>query len=246
MLVFITGASSGFGKAMARRFVQGGHQVILLARRAKRLEVLQKELGESCIKILEQDVRDTEAIKNALGSTIEKIDVLINNAGLALGTESAEVCKIEDWEHMIEVNITALVGLTHLIIPFMVKKGSGHIINMGSIAGSYPYPGGNVYGATKAFVKQFSLNLRADFYNKNIRVSDIEPGLSESEFSIVRFKGDRDKADTLYKNANPLKPEDIAESAFWIATLPPHVNINRIEIMPTTQAAAALNVHKNP
>lgn len=145
---------------------------------------------------------------------------------------------------MIEVNITALVKLTHLIIPFMVKKRSGHIINMGSIAGSYPYPGGNVYGATKAFVKQFSLNLRADFYNKNIRVSDIEPGLSESEFSIVRFKGDRDKADTLYKNANPLKPEDIAESAFWIATLPPHVNINRIEIMPTTQAAAALNVHK--
>ncbi len=244
MLVFITGASSGFGAAIARKFVKENHQVILLARRADRLNALKQELGASCVQILANDVKDTDMIKVKLGDKIDQIDVLVNNAGLALGVESAELCNLEDWEQMIQTNILSLVKLTHLFIPFMVKRQNGHIINIGSIAGSYPYPGGNIYGATKAFVKQFSLNLRADFYNKNIRVTNIEPGLAMSEFSLVRFKGDIKKANQLYENANALKPEDIAESVFWAATLPQHININRIELMPTTQAPAALNVYK--
>lgn len=244
MLVFITGASSGFGAAMARKFVKENHQVILLARRVDRLEALQKELGTSCVQILACDVKDTDYIKTELGDRIKQIDVLINNAGLALGAESAEVCKLEDWEQMIQTNILSLIKLTHLFIPFMVEKKSGHIINIGSIAGSYPYPGGNIYGATKAFVKQFSLNLRADLYDKNIRITNIEPGLAMSEFSLVRFKGDTKRASKLYENANALQPEDIAQSVFFAATLPQHVNINRIELMPTTQAPAALNVYK--
>lgn len=245
MLVFITGASSGFGEAMARKFVLEGHEVILLARRLEKLKKLQQELGSKCIKIIANDVMDIESIKQALDDKISKIDILINNAGLALGIESAEECDIKDWENMIHTNILGLVKITHMILPFMVKKQSGHIINIGSIAGSYPYYGGNIYGATKAFVKQFSLNLRADLVDKNIRVTNIEPGLcGGSEFSIVRFKGDEQRAKDLYKNTNPLMPQDIAESVYWCATLPAHININRLEIMPTTQASAGLKVHK--
>lgn len=245
MLVFITGASSGFGEAMAKKFVLEGHEVILLARRLEKLEKLQQELGSKCIKIIASDVMDIKNIKQTLGDKISQIDILINNAGLALGIESAEECDIKDWENMVTTNILGLIKITHLILPFMVEKQSGHIINIGSIAGSYPYYGGNVYGATKAFVKQFSLNLRADLVDKNIRVTNIEPGLcGGSEFSIVRFKGDEQKAKDLYKNTNPLMPQDIAESVYWCATLPAHININRLEIMPTTQASAGLKVHK--
>lgn len=245
MLVLITGASAGFGEAIAKRFVSEGHQIIVLARRGERLKKLSRELGEACVKVIACDVANIEGIKSELGEYVQKIDVLINNAGLALGFESFDVCLRKDFEEMIETNILGVVRLTHYLLPFMVKRGGGHIINLGSIAGSYPYPGGNVYGGTKAFLKQFSLNLRADLVDKNIRVSNIEPGLcGGSEFSVVRFKGDQKRVDELYENAHPLLPQDIAESVFWVATLPPHININSMEIMPTTQAFSSFRVYK--
>ena len=247
MTALITGASCGFGEAIARDFVKAGHRVIILARREERLRAIQSELGALC-HFIAIDVCDTKGIESALSalpSEFRDIDVLVNNAGLALGLSSADKAEIGDWERMIEVNILSLVRLTHLLLPQMVARKKGHIINLGSIAGSYPYPGGNVYGATKAFVKQFSLNLRADLYDKNIRVTDIEPGLcGGSEFSLVRFKGDGLKAQSVYENTTPLTPADIAQSVLWVASLPEHVNINRLEMMPTTQAPAALNVHK--
>lgn len=247
MTALITGASSGFGVAIARIFTQNNHKVIILARRKERLDSLQKELGSLAQSIV-CDVCDTQSIAKALQNLpkdFQNIDVLINNAGLALGLSSADKAEIADWERMVEVNVIALMKLTHLLLPKMVAQGFGHIINIGSIAGSYSYPGGNVYGATKAFVKQFSLNLRADLYDKNIRVSDIEPGLcGGSEFSYVRFKGDEKKAQSVYEGTTPLMPEDVAQSVFWVASLPQHININRLELMPTTQAPAALNVYK--
>ncbi|PAF47958.1 NAD(P)-dependent oxidoreductase [Helicobacter sp. 12S02232-10] len=247
MVVFISGASAGFGKAISKKFAQEGHYVIATARRKEKLQELQKELGEMC-QIIASDINDTSMIENALKKLpqeFQQIDLLINNAGLALGLESAEKTSVSDWEKMIATNINALIKLTHLLLPQMVERKKGHIINIGSIAGTYPYPGGNVYGATKAFVKQFSLNLRADLYDKNIRVTNIEPGLcGGSEFSLVRFKGDAFKAQKVYENTHPLLPEDIAETIWWVANLPEHININRIEMMPTTQAPAALNVAK--
>lgn len=245
MLVLVTGASAGFGEAIARRFVKEGHQVILIARREERLQKLQEELGNACLKIIACDIAKIERIEEELGEYAKEIDVLVNNAGLALGVAPFDECLREDFEEMIETNILGVVRLTHYLLPFMVKRGSGHIINLGSIAGNYPYPGGNVYGGTKAFLKQFSLNLRADLVDKNIRVSNIEPGLcGGSEFSVVRFKGDRQRAEELYKNTHPLMPEDIAESVFWVASLPSHININSIELMPTTQAFSPFKVHK--
>lgn len=247
MVVFISGASSGFGEAFARSFVGAGHRVICLARRKERLESLKSDLGSKC-EIIACDVRDTKSIESALAHLPKEflhVDVLINNAGLALGLNSADTANMSDWEEMIAVNVLALTRLTHLFLPRMVAQGRGHIINIGSIAGSYAYPGGNVYGATKAYVKQFSLNLRADLYDKNIRVTDIEPGLCDgSEFSLVRFKGDKARARSVYEGTKALMPEDIAASVLWVASLPEHININRLEIMPTTQAPAALNVYK--
>lgn len=247
MIALITGASSGFGEAIARLFAQNGHRVILLARRESKLKSLQNELGD-LVQIIACDVRDTQNIQakiHSLPVEFQPIDVLVNNAGLALGLDSADKADIHDWETMVEVNVLALIKLTHLLLPQMVAQGYGHIINIGSIAGTYPYPCGNVYGATKAFVKQFSLNLRADLYDKNIRVTDIEPGLcGGSEFSLVRFKGDQAKADSVYENTQPLLPKDIAQSVLWVASLPSHININRLEMMPTMQAPAALNVYK--
>ena len=249
MVILITGASVGFGAASARKFVANGHKVILLARKLKKLEELQKELGgEENAQIIACDVCDTVRIESALANLAQdfkQIDVLLNNAGLALGLQSADEANIADWEEMIQTNVLALVRLTRLLLPQMVARKKGHIINIGSIAGRYPYPGGNVYGATKAFVRQFSLNLRADLYDKHIRVSNIEPGLSGgSEFSLVRFKGDEKLANAVYEGTKPLLPEDIAEAIFWVATLPSHINVNTIELMPTIQAPAALNVHK--
>lgn len=247
MIVVITGASVGFGREIARIFAKANHKVIAIARRESKLKELQEELGSKNCEIIAQDICDYEALKRALEKLpdFQNIDILINNAGLALGLSSADKAELGDWERMIDVNITSLVRLTHLIVPQMVKKGSGHIINIGSIAGSYPYPGGNVYGASKAFVKQFSLNLRADLFDKGIRISNVEPGLcGGSEFSLVRFKGDESKANAVYENTEPLMPKDIAEIVFWIAQQPKHININRIEIMPTTQAPSALSVAK--
>lgn len=247
MIVVVTGASVGFGREIAKIFARANHKIIAIARREAKLKELQDELGRDNCEIIVQDICDYEAVKRALENLpdFQKIDILINNAGLALGLSSADKAELGDWERMIDVNITSLVRLTHLILPQMVKKGSGHIINIGSIAGSYPYPGGNVYGASKAFVKQFSLNLRADLFDKGIRVSNVEPGLcGGSEFSLVRFKGDESKANAVYENTEPLMPKDIAEIVFWIAQQPKHININRIEIMPTIQAPSALSVAK--
>ncbi|RDU60838.1 SDR family NAD(P)-dependent oxidoreductase [Helicobacter sp. MIT 14-3879] len=249
MIALITGASVGFGRAIAKKFVKENHKVIALARREDKLRELQNELGNNNCEIIGIDVCNTNKIKERLDSlrnNFRNIDVLVNNAGLALGLSSASEADILDWERMIEVNILSLVRLTHLLLPQMVAQKRGHIINIGSIAGSYPYPGGNVYGASKAFVKQFSLNLRADLFDKNIRVSNIEPGLSGgSEFSLVRFKGDNNAANKVYENTDPLLPEDIADAVFWVANQPQRVNINRIELMPTTQAPSTLNVYKN-
>lgn len=248
MIIFITGASAGFGEAISRKFVKEGHKVLGLARREEKLQKIQDELGKN-FHFIACDANDIEKIKVALEKLpkeFQEIDVLINNAGLALGLDPAQKANIKDWEIMINTNILALVKLTHFILPKMVSRGKGHIINIGSIAGTYPYPGGNIYGSTKAFVKQFSLNLRAELYDQNIRVSNIEPGLcGGSEFSIVRFGGDKNRADKVYENTKPLMPEDIAEAVYWCASLPSHMNINRMEIMPTTQAPAALNVAKN-
>ncbi|PAF52513.1 SDR family NAD(P)-dependent oxidoreductase [Helicobacter sp. 13S00477-4] len=248
MVVFVSGASSGFGKEISKKFIKEGHKIIALARRRDLLIGLQNELGEAC-QIIISDVNDIFSIQNQLKKLpqdFKSVDILINNAGLALGLESAEKADINDWEKMIQTNINGLIKLTHFFLPQMVSNKKGHIINIGSIAGTYPYPGGNIYGATKAFVKQFSLNLRADLYDKNIRVSNIEPGLTGgSEFSLIRFKGDNNKANKVYENTKPLQPKDIAEAVWWVASLPEHININRIEMMPTTQAPAALNVAKN-
>lgn len=247
MLALITGASAGFGAATARLLVQHGHRVIIAARRQQRLAALQQELGENCLA-LAFDVCDQDAVLTALHSLPpewQQIDLLINNAGLALGIESAQKSRLQDWQQMIATNIGGLVTLTHAILPGMVERNRGHIINLGSIAGDYPYPGGNVYGATKAFVKQFSLNLRADLVGTAVRVSNIEPGLcGGTEFSNVRFYGDNDKAEALYANVDFLTPEDIAATLVWVAEQPPHVNINRIEIMPVAQAPAGLTVKK--
>ncbi|WP_299547559.1 SDR family oxidoreductase [uncultured Helicobacter sp.] len=245
MTIFITGASSGFGFATAKKFGENGHKVIALARRKERLQILQKEIS-NCV-ILPCDICDKNALKQALEELpkdFKDIDVLVNNAGLALGIEPAQICDFNDWEKMISVNITALSYLTHLILPKMVQRKNGHIITLGSIAGKYPYPGGNVYGATKAFVRQFALGLRADLAGTNIRISNIEPGLAESEFSLVRFKGDKNRANALYKGSNALQPKDIAEAIYWIATLPKHININSLEMMPTSQSFSALTVSK--
>lgn len=245
MVVCITGASSGFGLATARKFGKNHHKVIAIARRKERLESLQKEIPH-CI-ILPCDICDKHSLKQAIDTLpqdFQTIDVLVNNAGLALGINPAHLCDFNDWQQMINVNITALSYLTYLILPQMVERKNGHIITLGSIAGRYPYPGGNVYGATKAFVRQFVLGLRADLAGTHVRVTDIEPGLAQSEFSLVRFKGDKKRADALYQGANALKPQDIAEAIYWVATLPKHVNVNTLEIMPTSQSFNPLAISK--
>jgi NADP-dependent 3-hydroxy acid dehydrogenase YdfG len=238
MIVFITGASAGFGAAMARTFVQGGHKVIISARRQDRLAALAAELGEAALPLV-MDVTDKASIDAALAglpAAWADIDVLINNAGLALGTTPAQESSLADWETMIATNCTGLVTMTRALLPAMVKRGSGLVINLGSTAGHVPYPGGNVYGATKAFVDHFTLNLRADLVGTGVRATNIAPGLAGgTEFSNVRFKGDDAAAAKVYEGTQPLTAEDIAATAYWIATLPPHININQIELMPTCQ-----------
>ncbi len=246
--VLITGASSGFGRAMAYKFAANHWRLILVARRADRLAAIKEELSDTAIHTAVLDITDQkgiEAFVNALPKDFADIDLLINNAGLALGLASADKTNLDDWNSMIETNITGLVTMTRQVLPNMVKNNRGHIINVGSIAGQWPYPGSNVYGATKAFVKQFSLNLRADLFKTAVRVTNLEPGLAESEFSLVRFNGDKEKAESLYKNIKALRPEDIAEAAFWVATQPEHVNVNSIEMMPVAQSWDALAVNRD-
>ena len=247
--IFITGASSGFGEATARKFSSEGHRLILLARRREKLIDLTHQLGgENKCHLISADVRDKEEVENALSGLPEEfrsIDVLVNNAGLALGLGPAEDASLKDWEIMVDTNIKGVIYLTKAVLPGMIQRGHGQIINIGSVAGSWPYPGGNVYGSTKAFVQQFSRNLRSDLSGKNIRVSLVEPGMSETEFSLIRFEGDQDKAKAVYHSMNPLSAEDIAETVFWICSMPAHVNVNQIELMPIAQAWAPFSVYRD-
>ncbi|AVJ17844.1 bifunctional NADP-dependent 3-hydroxy acid dehydrogenase/3-hydroxypropionate dehydrogenase YdfG [Serratia rhizosphaerae] len=248
MIIFVTGATAGFGEAIARKFVQQGHQVIATGRRIDRLDSLKDELGDA-LHTVQLDVRNRAAIHQAIAALPaqwRQVDVLVNNAGLALGLEPAHKANADDWETMIDTNAKGLVNMTRELLPAMVERNVGHVINIGSVAANWPYAGGNVYGATKAFVKQFSLGLRADLQGTRLRVTDIEPGLvGGTEFSNVRFKGDDDKVDRTYQGANALTPQDIAESVYWVATLPSHVNINTLEIMPVSQSFAGLSVHRD-
>lgn len=248
MIVFITGASAGFGAAIARRFVAEGHKVVASARRIERLAALQAELGPSLLP-LQLDVRDRVAVAAVLATLpaeFADIDVLVNNAGLALGLEPAQSAALDDWETMVDTNIKGLMYCTRAMLPGMVARGCGHIVNLGSTAGEWPYPGGNTYGATKAFVRQFTLNLRADLVGTGVRATDIEPGLcGGTEFSTVRFHGDQAKADAMYANTQPLTAEDIAETVYWVASRPAHVNINVVQLMPQSQAFGPLAIKRS-
>jgi len=249
--VFITGASAGFGAAIAERFAGPGVRLVLAARRLDRLAALADRLAaKGALPLpLALDVSDRAAMDAALATLpaeFSAVDLLVNNAGLALGLEPAHRASRDDWQRMIDTNVTGLVNLTHALLPGMVARNRGHVVNLGSIAGEWPYPGGNVYGATKAFVHQFTLNLRADLLGTAIRVSNIEPGLcGGTEFSEVRFHGDAAKAAKIYENTQPLTAADIAETVHWIATLPAHVNINTLQLMPVCQANGALAVHRS-
>lgn len=246
LTLFVSGASAGFGAAIARRFIADGHRVIAAARRRERLEALQRELGERLLPYT-LDVTDAAgvaALPAALPKDWQEVDVLVNNAGLALGLDPAQRAKLSDWDGMVATNITGLLHLTHAFLPGMVARDRGHIVNLGSTAGRYPYPGGHVYGATKAFVAQFTLNLKADLIGTNVRVTDLEPGLvGGTEFSTVRF-GDPARAAAVYAGTTPLAPEDIAEAIAWIIALPPRVNVNRMELMPTCQAPGPLAIKR--
>lgn len=237
--VLITGATSGFGKACAELFVQKGWQVILTGRRKDRLDELAEQLGRDHVYGSCFDVRNRDEIDRAIDELPDQfstVDILINNAGLALGLEMAHETDLEDWETMVDTNIKGLMYMTRKLLPAMVERDHGHVINIGSIASDNPYPGGNVYGSTKAFVAHFTYNLIADLQGTQVRVTNVEPGLAETEFSKVRFKWDEDKADSVYSGTAPLSAVDIAEAVYWAAERPAHVNINRIEIMPVCQS----------
>lgn len=237
-IVFITGATGGFGITMAQRFAAAGSKIILHGRNQEKLDKLAAELNTETHTLC-FDIMDKEAIIKAINSIPEDfqdIDLLINNAGGAFGLDKFHEANLEDLENMITMNNTSLIQITRQVLPRMAKNKKGHIINIGSISGNWPYPGGHVYCAVKAFVKQFSLALRGDLQGTNVRVSNIEPGMAETPFSLNRFKGDKEKADAVYANTNPLQAEDIAETVFWTASLPAHVNINTLELMPTKQS----------
>lgn len=244
--VLVTGATSGFGHAIATRLIRDGHRVIATGRRRERLQELVSNLGKNLLPF-PLDVTDSKAVAalpNSLPAEWREVDVLVNNAGLALGVAKAQDASVSDWQTMIQTNATGLVEVTHALLPGMIERNRGYIISIGSTAGTYPYVGGNVYGATKAFVEQFMRNLRTDLLGTKLRASNIEPGLcGGSEFSNVRLKDDQKAAD-VYKNTTPLNSEDIAETISWLLSLPPHVNINSIEMMPVCQAAGGLAVDR--
>lgn len=246
--IFITGASSGFGAACARIFAAQGDRLVLTARRIDPLIKLQEELSATSeVHIIPLDVRDREAVQGAIASLPESfrnIDVLLNNAGLALGLEPAHQVNLDDWETMVDTNIKGVMYCTRFVLPGMVTLNRGHIINISSTAGAWPYPGGNVYGGTKAFVTQFSRNLRCDLLGTKVRVTCIQPGMAETEFSQVRFKGDDVKAAGVYRGTEPLGAEDIAETVRWVASQPPHVNVNTIELMSIDQTWGPFAIHR--
>jgi 3-hydroxy acid dehydrogenase/malonic semialdehyde reductase len=248
LTIFVTGATAGFGAAMVRRFARDGHRIIAAGRRTDRLQALRAQIG-AAVAPLPLDVTDAEAVAalpNSLPSEWRAVDVLINNAGLALGLEPAHKARVADWDRMVAVNVSGLMRVTHALLPGMVARNRGHIINISSTAGRYPYPGGHVYGASKAFVTQFSLNLRADLVGMAVRVTDLEPGLcGGTEFSVNRFGGDEARASAVYAGTVPLTADDIAEAAAWVVGLPPHMNINRMEIMPTCQAPGPLTIKRS-
>ncbi|PAU76801.1 SDR family NAD(P)-dependent oxidoreductase [Halomonas salipaludis] len=248
-IALITGATSGFGRATAYRFAEAGWSLILTGRRSERLATLEAELGAKVdVLTLTLDVRDAEAVKAAidgLDAQWREITCLVNNAGLALALEPAQRVDLNDWHTMIDTNITGLVNVTHAVLPLLIATGKGaSIVNIGSVAASNPYPGSHVYGATKAFVQQFSYNLRCDLKGSGVRVTDVAPGMAETEFMLVRSKGDEQASKRLYDGANPLQPEDIAAQVFYVATLPEHININRLEIMPTSQSWSPFSIER--
>lgn len=238
MNVLVTGATSGFGEAIARRFANEGANVVATGRRKERLASLKRELGARC-RTLAFDVTDKAAAKKAFASlpgSFSDVEVVVANAGLALGLEPAPRADLADWETMVDTNIKGLLYTVRLLLPGLVARDRGHVVILSSVAGSYPYPGGNVYGATKSFATQFALNLRADLLGSNVRVTSIEPGLAQTEFSLVRFKGDSGKASQPYQGIESLTADDVAETVYWACTRPARVNVNRIELMPVMQA----------
>ena len=246
MILLVTGATAGFGLAITRRFAADGARIIATGRRTERLEALKAELGAAVLPI-PLDVRDRVAVAQRLAElppSWSEIDLLVNNAGLARGLEAAQRADLDDWDAMVDTNVKGLTYVTHAVLPGMVARNRGHIVNIGSTAGEFPYPGGNVYGATKAFVRQFSLNLRADLFGTGVRVTDIEPGLvGGTEFSNVRF-GDDAKAAAVYQGTEALTPEDIADAVHWVATRPARVNVNTLQVMPVSQSFGPLRVHR--
>jgi len=242
--VLITGATAGFGLSAARRFAAEGWKVIATGRRAERLDALKAELGADVVHTCTFDIRDAAAIDAALADLPEafsKVDLLINNAGLALGTGAAQEADLAQWQQMVDTNITGLMTITHRMLPRLIDT-QGAIINISSVAASYPYRGGNAYGGTKAFVRQFSLGLRSDLHGTGVRVTSIEPGMAETEFTLVRTGGDQSASDTLYQGATPMTGDDIAGTLYWVASLPPHLNINTLELMPVSQSFAGFQV----
>jgi len=245
--ILITGATAGFGAAAVGRFLDSGWRVVATGRRAERLQALVGRHGDGRLHVAAFDIRDAKAMHQALEAIPDPfrgIDVLVNNAGLALGTAPAQRADLAQWRQMIDTNVTALATLTHALLPTLIER-RGVIVNISSIAGVYPYPGGNVYGGTKAFVSQFSLGLRSDLHGTGVRVTSIEPGMAETEFTLVRTDGDQAASNMLYEGANPMTAGDIADVIHHVATLPPHLNINRLEIMPVSQSFAGFQVHRD-
>ena len=246
--IMITGATSGFGEACARLFAKHGWRLILTGRRQERLDQLQQELGGTervhtcCFDIT--DRRAVEAAYAALPEMFSQVDVLLNNAGLALGLEPAHETQLDDWEKMVDTNIKGLMYCTRTILPAMTSRQSGYIINIGSVAGNWPYPGGNVYCGSKAFVRQFSLALRADLLGSNVRVTNIEPGNAETEFSLIRFKDDEHRAGKVYEGTTALSAVDIADTVWWLVNTPLHLNVTTMEVMPTHEANGPMAFHR--
>lgn len=244
--ILVTGGTSGFGAATAQHFSEQGWKVVITGRRRERLDAMQEQLGgPERVHTLEFDIADRQATDAAMASlpkAFADIDVLVNNAGLALGREPAHQCDLDEWETMVDTNVKGLLRVTRAILPGMVERNRGHVVNLGSVAGNWPYPGGNVYCGTKAFVQQFSRAMRSDLQGTRVRVTNLEPGLCETELSVVRFRGDEDKANSLYQGNDPMLPEDVAEIVWWVTSLPARVNVNSLEVMPVTQSWAPLAV----